>query len=406
MNTYLPKSVWIINHYAQLPDEDGSARHFLISKHLGNFDWKCHIVAANTNYLTGKRRSDSTERVNCEGVSYTFISTPPYSENGLSRFAGMVIFSLFAFVPPTTRHLPEPNAVIGSSAHPFAALSAALIARRKKVPFVFEVRDLWPETLVSFGKLNPKSVVTRLFYSLEKWLATEAKLTLVLMPGAIDYYLGLGIPREKLLWLPNGTSFSSCSATPSAHANETFTVMYFGAHGEPNNLDTLINAFSELKSRGVSGVVARLIGEGREKPRLQTKAQDLNLNNVFFEEPVPKEALAEVAQQADAFVLCIADHPKLYRYGFSMNKLFDYMQLGKPVIICTNTDYNPISEAGAGVTVPAENPSSLADAIVQLMAKSQAERNLMGDKGRTYVQEKHSYAALASTLAKNLDSLL
>src|SRR5690606_24789427 len=140
----------------------------------------------------------------------------------------------------------------------------------------------------------------------------------------------------------------------------------------------------------------RLVGDGPLKLDLIKLAADAGLTHVRFDDPVPKNEIPRLAAQADAFVICVNDLPALYKYGISMNKLYDYMAAGRPTIIATGSINNPIAEGGAGLTVPPGDAHALAEGIAKLMEMPPQIRQAMGDAGRRHVEDRYDYRKLAS----------
>lgn len=405
------KQVWILNHYAQEPSGAGGTRHFHLAAHLGACGWQGTVVAASTELTSGRQRLAKGEALRLEhfaGVPFLWIRTPEYKGNGGGRMLNMLAYTFSSLLPWTTRLLPRPDVVIGSSVHPFAAVAGVLLARRFKVPFVFEVRDLWPQTLVDMGRLREGAFLTWALRKLESWLYRRAARIVVLLPRAWEYIVPLGIPRERIVWIPNGVDLSLFPySKPSAREpSEPFTLMYFGAHGQANGLDNVLQAMKRVQARyGDLRIQLRMIGEGPLKPALMAQAQQLGLNNVSFEPPVPKSQIPALAAEADAFVIAVLDLPKLYRYGISMNKLFDYLAAARPIIIASDAANNPVADARAGLSVRAEKPNELAEAILQIAAMPIEERQRMGRAGREYVEQNHGFQQLAGHLAAVLDEV-
>jgi glycosyltransferase involved in cell wall biosynthesis len=389
------RNLWILNHYAQEPSAAGGTRHFHFGKYLSNYNWQPTIIASSFDSVTGHQRLESNKKHKVEiinDVCFLWVKTPKYMGNGIGRIINMLVFSLRVLFKSTTTSLKRPDLVIGSSVHPFAALSAALIARRYGVPFVFEVRDLWPQTLIDMGHLRENSIMTWLLRRLESWLYHEASSIVVLLPYACKYIVSLGNPNEKVFWIPNGVDLSLFpNPTPPLQKKE-FTLMYFGAHGQANDLQNILFAMRELQEMdSASHIKLRLIGEGPLKTDLINQAKRMSLKNVSFEKAVSKNKIPELANQADAFVIAVLGLKKLYQFGISMNKLFDYMAAMRPVIIASNASNNPIEEAQSGFTVPPGNPKALAEAILELDRLSFSERNSMAASGRAYVEKNHNF---------------
>lgn len=403
------KQVWILNHYAAEPDGVGGTRHFHLAERLPRHGWEASVIASSVELNSGRQRLDDGESCRVDiarGVRFLWLRVPHYSGNGVGRMLNMFAFSVGALRRSFTGALPQPDVIVGSSVHPFAAAAGALLARRHRVPFIFEVRDLWPQTLIDLGRISEKSLAARLMRQLERWLCRRAARVIVLLPKASDYYVPLGVPGERVLWIPNGVDLSMFGRQEwmPRRGSELFTLMYFGAHGEANGLENVLRAMALLQERNLP-VRLRLIGDGPRKPALVSLATDLALSNTEFSPPVPKSRIPGLAAEADAFVFNLVDAP-VFRYGISSNKLFDFLAAGRPIVFCCDAANNPVAEAGAGVTVRPGNPAALADAIASLIAVPESERKAMGERGRTHVEENYGFDALAGRFAAALNDCL
>lgn len=405
------KNVWILNHYAQEPSGAGGTRHFHLAEYLQTYGWCATVIAASVEHQSGSQRLFPGEMQRCDhfkGVPFLWVRTPEYEGNGGGRMRNMLAYTWAVLQRRTTAALPRPDVVIGSSVHPFAAVAGALLASRFKVPFIFEVRDLWPQTLVDMGRLRDDALITRALRLLERWLYHRAARTVVLLPLAWQYIVPLGIAKENVVWIPNGVDLSLFPRATQApeHGDGVFTLMYFGAHGQANGLDNVLRAMQHVQERAEGRHIRlRLIGDGPLKPALLQQADALGLHNVIFEPPVPKSQIPLLSTQADAFVIAVLSLPKLYRFGISMNKLFDYLAAERPIIIASDAANNPVADALAGLTVPPDRPKALADAIVQIANTPLNQRQRMGRAGREYVEQNHGFDQLAQRLAQTLDAV-
>lgn len=402
-------NVWILNHYAQEPGGAGGTRHYSLARHLMTHGWTASVIAASVELNTGRQRlsAGETQRLtDFGGVRFLWVRTPRYEGNGGGRMKNMLAYALRVLLPSVTRGLPRPDAVMGSSVHPFAAWAGAILARRFRVPFIFEVRDLWPQTLVDMKHLSDRSLATWGLRWLEKWLYRRADRIVVLLPRAADYIVPLGIPAEKIVWIPNGVELDCYPEPKQPLEREVFTLMYFGAHGQANGLDNVLRAMSELRNMpNMAHVHLRLIGDGPLKPSLLNLARELELDNVQFENPVPKQQIPLLASKADAFVFNLIDAP-VFRYGISSNKLFDFLAAARPIVFCCDASNNFVEEAGLGVAVPPGDPRALAKAIASLAHLPAETRQAMGCAGRAYVEKRHGFDSLAAKLAATLDQVV
>lgn len=401
--------VWLFNHYALEPTASGGTRHYSLAKHALAHGLRVAVIAASTEYLTGRQRlaDDEPQRLEeFDGVPFLWVHTPSYRGNAAGRMRNMLAYSLRVLRPRTLRELPKPDLVVGSSVHPFAALAAQRIAARYAVPFVFEVRDLWPETLIQMGRIERDGVMARVMRALERHLYNKADKIITLLPRAGDYIVPLGVAEDKITWISNGVdldSFPYRSPVP----RDDITFMYLGAHGQANGLTSVINAIARARRAAPALPIRfRFIGDGPLKAELIALSERLDVRDVVaFENPVGKHQIPALTATADAFLVNLRDLP-LYRYGISLNKLFDYLAAGRPILFAGSPANNPVRDAGAGLTVAADDVEAIADAIVRIAEMPFDERVAMGSRGRQYVEAHFSYQVLGRRFSEILLSLM
>lgn len=408
MNNTSHPIVWIINHYAQEPGGAGGTRHFSLAKQLKARGFLPYIIAASTvhNQQAQRLEEGETFRIDWhEDIPFVWLKSSPYEGNGLQRLWNMIEFGWRLFDKTLARTIPKPDMVIGSTPDPFAALGAERVARRHKAKFLCEVRDFWPISLIELGKMSRFHPLALLMFGIERWLYKRAQRIIVVQQRSDLYLMPLGVPPEKLLYLPNGIDISLFPDPAPARQREDFTLMYFGAHGNGNALDNLLYAMKIVEEKDTAGrIKLRLIGDGPLKPVLQNLAHSLGLKQVSFEAPIAKRDIPALADAADAFVFNVVDMPIL-RYGISANKLFDYLAAKRPVIFACNAVNNPVEDAHAGITVPAGDAKKLAAAIIEVSETPFDLRLSMGERGRDYVTQTHSFDALGEKLANALTQL-
>nr|BCX01985.1 MAG: glycosyltransferase WbuB [Bacteroidota bacterium] len=399
-------NVWIVNHYALPPDRAGGTRHYTFAKELSRHGHGVTIWASSFDYLSREEKHLTTGELwkweVVDGVPFVWVRTPGYKSNSLARVWNMTAFAYRMWRLGKKAGLGKPDVIIGSSPHLFAALAAERLADRFQVPFVLEVRDLWPQTLIDLGNFSPRHPFIASLLTIERYLYRKAAAILSLLPGAKEHMAEKGADPSRIVWLPTGIDLELVPPPQPPKSDGPFTVMYAGAHGLANGLDLALEAAHLLEREGWGKRVRfRFVGDGPEKPNLMQKAQALGLRSVSFEDPVPKRAVYGLLQQADAFLFILRDSP-LFRWGISPNKLFDFLSQARPVIFCVNTPFNPVEEAKAGVTVSPASPEGLADAIKRLTLLSPEERWSMGMRGRAYVEKYHSLNRLADKLEEVL----
>ncbi len=336
------------------------------------------------------------------GVRFRFLRTPDYSGNGIARILNLLVFTARLLLPSGTRGLPRPDAVIGSTVHPLAAWAASVLARRAGVPFVFEIRDLWPQTLIDMGKLSASSPVAVVLRSVERMLCRRASLVVTLLPFASQYLEHQGVPADKIVWISNGCDVGDFTlATPATEQDEPFTFMYFGSVGLANGVDHIIRAFEPLAAD--SRLVVYGVGPALPEVRALARAQGIH-ESVDFRGSIPKIQVPQEISRADALVINVLDLP-VYRHGISMNKLFDYLAAARPIVIASSAPNNPVAEANAGVTAPAADVPAFAAALRKVRHSTTGDREQWGANGRRLVETEYDYAVLAGRLGEALTAV-
>lgn len=272
----------------------------------------------------------------------------------------------------------------------------AKLVRRK--PFIFEVRDLWPELPRVMGVIrNP--VILRLLDWLE-WLAYHsADACIGLSPGIVEGIIRRGIAPQRVTMIPNGCDLDLFAPAQSrkSQASQTglaLTAVFTGAHGIANGVDAVLDAARELQQRDRNDIQLVFLGEGKLKPQLQQRAQAEHLGNCQFLSPLPKTRMAELMSTVDVGLMILANVPAFY-YGTSPNKFFDYLASGLPVL----NNYpgwlaELITTHHCGIAVPPDNPAAFADAL-EYLADHPEERGRMGRNARQLAETKFDRKKLA-----------
>jgi glycosyltransferase involved in cell wall biosynthesis len=406
------KNIWILNHYAITPDMPGGTRHYDFGKKLVKRGYNVTIFASSFHYTQHKelklKKKEKYKIENVDGINFVWIKTFPYQKNNWRRVINMIsymwrVYWLGEKITKTDENIKKPDIIIGSSVHLLAVLSAYWLSKYYEVKFIMEVRDLWPQTLIDFKKFKKNHPIIKILKSLEKFLYKKAQKIIVLLPLASKYIINLGIDKNKIFWIPNGTDlnkFKRMEAKKNESKNEYFKIIYLGAHGQANALETILNAAKIIQDeKKYKKIKFTFIGDGSEKKNLEKYSEKLLLKNVKFCSPIKKRKIPEALTDADILIFNLKKSD-VFKYGISSNKLFDYMAATKPIIFAANTANNPIREARCGLPVPPENPEKMAEAIIKLYKMPLEEREKMGQRGREYVEKYHSIPVLVDKLEK------
>ena len=410
------REVWIVNHYADAPDRPAGPRHFQLARQLVEQGRRVTIFAAGFSHVKGREERVPPGRLyktgEFEGVRFVWTWTFPYQGNTWRRQVNMLSF-LITFLIVQTR-FRKPDSVLGSTVHPFAALGAWFVARVRGARYVFEIRDLWPQTLVDLGAMRVGSPGERLLRSIEAFLVRHASAVVTLLPGIRDYLLERGLPADHVVYIPNGVDLAAFDSVPADEPEQAARVArsldavarlrtegrlvlgYVGALGRVNQIEIVINAalLAERRSPGRIGLV--IIGDGPERPALE---QLVGAGDpVAFGPTVQRRFVPQLLRGMDAAVVHATETP-VYRYGISFNKLFEYMAAEIPVIFACSSAYDPVATTGAGLSVRPDDSEDLAEAFLELARRTPEERAEMGAIGRAYVSREHNIETLGKQLA-------
>lgn len=377
--------------------EPGGTRHHEMARRLCEDGHRVTIITSQISYLTGQKVMGSREVTDDAGV----VIRRAYTYRGYHRSFFHRVFSFISFMASSFfsgLQVRGVDVVWGTSPPIFQGVTAWLLARLKRAAFLFEVRDLWPYFAIAVGVLR-QPLLIRLSLWLERWLYRKADQVVVNSPGYVEHVRARGARDVALI--PNGVDTEmfdpalNGDAFRQAHAlGGKFIALYAGAHGMSNDLDVVLDAAEKLSGRDDIAIV--LLGDGKEKERLQVEAGARELGNVLFLDPVSKASIPSVLAAAD---VCIAILKPIDAYRLTYpNKVFDYMAAGRPVLLAIDGVIRDVVEsAGAGVFVPPGDSEALGDAILSL-ADDENIRLSMGKAGRTCVVERFDRRELSHTM--------
>ncbi len=323
-----------------------------------------------------------------------------YNASFLGRLWGYFSFVFSSLYAGIIHAREKYDVIIVTSPPLFVGITAYLLSKLKGVPFVFEVRDLWPESAIDTGVVK-SNVIIKIAYWFESFIYKKAHLINVLTPAFRDALIKKAVPEKKIILIPNAGDFELVNKVGKDFdviafrnknnvSKDSFVITYVGAHGVANHLDQILETANILRYKNV---VFWLIGDGMEKNRLKLKANQMGLMNVIFFDPVAKAEVfkyilasdmgASVLKQADAFKTVYS------------NKTFDYMSCKKPIFMAIDgVSRRLVEEADAGVYVEPENANDFASKI--LLYQKDPDRILrQGENGYNYARKNFDRQLLA-----------
>lgn len=341
----------------------------------------CGSYDQSASGLSGPFRRGKREG-NVDGLRVVELMLPYSNTHGfLKRGFTFLRFALAGCVEALRR----PCDLVFASSTPLTAGIPGILARfLRRKPFVFEVRDLWPELPREMGVItNP--VVLRLMDWLEWVSYRSATACIGLSPGIVQGIARRGVPSDRIAMIPNGCDLDifdpGASSASSELESRKLTCIFAGTHGIANGLDAVLKAAEVLKQRGREDIEILLVGNGKLKASLRAEAARIGLDNVVFRDPVPKPELSRLLHSSDVGLQILANVPAFYE-GTSPNKFFDYLACGLPVL----NNYpgwiaRLVEEHQCGFVVPPDDPAAFADAL-ERAADDRAALAEMGRRAR------------------------
>jgi colanic acid biosynthesis glycosyl transferase WcaI len=300
------------------------------------------------------------------------------------------------------------DVVFATSPPIFTAVAAIWLARLRGAKLVFDVRDLWPDELITYGAIRDGSLPVRLIQAIERWIYRTADHILGTTEAILDTVVERGAAREKTVCLPNGADLELFQPLP--HDNpiareypfgDRFVVMYSGLFGIKHSLEVVLEAAELLKER--KDIVFFLLGNGARRSALMRQVEERGLDNVVFGGERSMREIPSVLARAD--VCFAAVRPEPYPKKVISVKVFEYLACEKPVVGALSGESARVLEAsGGGIVVPPGDARATADAILALY-HDPARRRAMGQRGRRYVEQNYSRSAAAMRLERVMREL-
>lgn len=402
------KNIWILNHYAVTPDMPGGTRHYNFAKELTKRGYQVFIFASSAPHKLRREvkllKNEKWKIENVKGINFVWLKTFPYNKNNWRRIVNIISYTwrviwLGKKLTKSNKKIENPDIIIGSSFHLLAVLAAYQLSKHYQTKFIIEIRDLWPQTLIDIGKLKKNNPIIKTLQLLEKFLYKRAEKIVTLLPLAKNYISNLGINENKITWISNGVDLENFQNIKEKESSKYFAVFYVGAYGLANALGTILDAAKIIQEKKYNKIRFIFVGGGPEKENLINYKNKLKLKNIELRGPVAKEDVPHTLSGASILIISQQD-TNIYQYGFSYNKLFDYLASAKPIILAGNPINDIISEAKCGISIPPENPKKMAREIIRLYQTSPEKKKKMGQNGYEYVKKHYSISVLVDKLEK------
>lgn len=386
--------------------------HYYLAREWVRMGHQVSILAASfahTRFRQPKQKREIFKEV-IDGINYYWLPTPSYqSGSAVGRIRSILSFSLKCFF---IKGIHKADLVICSSHYPLAIYAAKRFARRSLSPLVFEVRDLWPLTLIELGKASRYNPFVLLLQAAEDHAYKHADCVVSVLPGAKEYMVSRGMIPEKFVYIPNGVNpeeQENNEALPDTlrqqleflKENGFFILGYAGKIGLSNALHILVEALALCRDPKIALVI---VGSGAYANKIREVASRLGVSdNLFIFKPLEKAQVASFLNYLDVAYVGL---PKknIFRYGVSPTKINDFLLAGKPFISAIDGPGNAAEEGGAGVPCPAEDPQMLCKAILALKNTPRKDLEKMGQQGKDWVIKHRNYRILADSFLREVSA--
>ncbi len=382
-------NILYFHQHFKTPTTAGGTRSYELAQRLITRGHKVTMVCGKTDDLgLSSAPIKGIRRGNIDGIDVIQIDIPYSNYDGILKRALIFIRFAWASIGVARR---EPCDLLFATSTPLTAgiPGIALKLFGSKTPFVFEVRDLWPELPKALGMKNPFLLGGM---SLLEWLSYhKADACIGLSPGICEGIAKRSQPGKRIAMVPNSCDLDIFTpgnrldlSIPGIGANDVVAV-FTGAHGIANGLGAVLDAAAVLIKRQRPDIKLLFIGDGKLKPALEQRAKDENLTNCLFLDPMPKRQLNKLIGCVDVGLMILANVPEFY-YGTSPNKFFDYIASGLPVL----NNYpgwlaDMIKTNDCGLAVPPDDPEAFAKALIELADQPEL-RKVMGTNARALAE--------------------
>lgn len=406
--------ILLIHQYFLGKDDPGGSRFNQFVKYWEEQGHEITVVAGTVHYTTGKKEEKYKGKWIVEEeysknvkVLRTYVSEA-YNKSFIGRLWGYFSFT-FSSLTATLFKVKRHDIVIVTSPPLFVGVTGILTKWFKRIPMIFEVRDLWPESAIDTGVLKSKPLI-KMAYFVEKISYRFATKINVLTPAFRNVLMNKkGISKDKITFIPNGADLDIFK--PSLRDNwvrekyglqDKFVITYMGAHGLANNLDSLLNVAKACEEYG--DIVFLLIGDGMEKARLEQRAVNEDIKNIVFIDSQSKAVIPDFCNASD---ICTAVLKKVDTFKTVYpNKVFDYMSCAKPILLgIDGVARELVEESKCGVYVDPEDTIQFKETILELY-ENREKLSEMGLQGYEYVQKHFSRKVLADKYIQEIEKVI
>jgi glycosyltransferase involved in cell wall biosynthesis len=386
-------------------------RAYSLARHLVENGDEVTVVALDRRYMEPGRSAPTGghlfDRETVDGIDVVWTRIP-YAQR-FSKWKRILSYGGYTLAAAlAAARVPRPDVVYASSTPLTVGVDGLALARARRVPFVFEIQDVWPDVPAALGFLTNRAELAAAEW-LERTLYAGAERVVVCSESAGELLVRKGVERDKVVLVPNLADvelFSSAQPTPAYFAGlgleGRFVALYTGAMGKANGVEQLAEAARALLANGDDDVAIVALGNGSERPWLERQARELP--NLLVPPPVSREEIAGIVLAAGATITIYAPYEILETS--SPNKFFDSLAAGKPLVVNTDGWLRRLAEGNrVGLYTPSGDAKALAEALLRLAREPELAAEL-GRNGRVLAEREFDGGLLAARFRKTLEAVV
>lgn len=410
--------VWILNHYATGMLFSKGGRHYWFAKFLKREGYEPVIFCCNAKHGALEYYFDTNqlwvEKIAEEiGIPFVAVKSSLYKGNGKDRGLNMIRFyrNVQKAAKEYAKTHAKPDVIYASSVHPLTLVAGIKLAKYFGVKCICEIRDLWPLSLVEYGFLREDSLLTQALYRGERWIYENADEIIFTGGGFKDYIFEKGwqkhILQSKIHYINNGIDVKVFNNNKKMfqiqdtdlNDSHIFKVIYAGSIKKVNNLGLLLDVAKRIRNKKI---VFLIWGDGEEKEMLVSRVKNEQIENVVFKGRVEKKYIPYITSCADLNI-AHCNPSKLFRFGISFNKIFDYLAAGKPILCDFKSNYNPVVMMNAGKEIIEPDSINVAK-VIEEFSYMEKEKYDNYCKNALLGAQKYDFSNLTQELCRIIES--
>jgi glycosyltransferase involved in cell wall biosynthesis len=401
-------NIWIISKYASSFEVGFESRIFALARRFVKIGHSVNVISSDSNHFgTYPEYHNLYNFEKLDGVELLRIRTLKYTKSAsVKRILSWLDFEWKLFFAPLKK-LQKPDIIVVSSLSLITILNGIRLKRKYKAKLIFEIRDIWPLTMVEEGGYKNTNPFVKILGKIEKFGYIESDLIVGTMPNLkVHVETVTGVKNNKCVCVPFGFDanfYNSLKVNPNEFSSKysiptnKFIIGYAGSIGITNGLASFISCAKKLSND--SRILFALLGDGDSKSVYINETKELE--NIIFIPKVKREEVASFLALCNVLYFSSLKS-KIWEYGWSPNKLIDYMMAGKPVLASYSGHQSMINEAGSGFFVPAEDTDALKNKLEELVTLNFVELNNMGISGKQWIINNRDW----DVVAKNYSDLI